>query len=67
MKGWWHRLRYAECAICGREFRKGKGGGVSREVMCDDECYAWAWAMWAKPSVVLPEIDAKKARYGVRA
>lgn len=48
VRAWWHRLRYADCGICGREFRKGKGGGVSRRVLCSERCFKQAWLDWLR-------------------
>jgi hypothetical protein len=62
VSGWWRRVRYANCGVCGREFRKGTGSGVSRRTICDDECYAWAWADWIRPGSVADLINAKSAR-----
>jgi hypothetical protein len=43
IRRWWHRLWWVTCEVCGQEFRKGQGSGVSRSVMCSDRCYQEAW------------------------
>ena len=54
IRAWWHRRRYTNCLVCGREFRKGHGGGMSRSVVCSDACWAQAWREWLGPSSAEP-------------
>lgn len=46
IKAWWHSRRYVDCAVCDREFRKGQGSGMSREVVCSDACWSASWMQW---------------------
>lgn len=46
LKAWWHNRRYADCQVCGREFRKGSGGGVSGEIFCSGWCYGVNLGQW---------------------
>lgn len=59
LRVWLRRRRYVECAVCGREFRKGTGSGISRRTFCDDECYGWAWADFVRPGSVAALVAAK--------
>lgn len=43
IKAWWHRRRYVDCGVCGREFRKGYGGGKSGEIFCSNRCWSISW------------------------
>ena len=40
LKAWWRRSRYVDCLMCNREFRKGRGGGLTRETVCSDACWS---------------------------
>lgn len=48
MRRLWRWLRWTTCAMCGAEFKKGQGGGVSRSVLCSEECNAEAWREWMR-------------------
>lgn len=52
MTRWLHSIRYADCSMCKREFRKGRGGGVSRRTVCSEECWGNAWREFMRKDLV---------------
>lgn len=66
MRGWWHRSRHVRCGICGTEFRKGRGSGMSGSVVCSDACWTEAWRQWwTQPTVAQTDAGERAGTAGV--
>ena len=54
LRAWWHRRTHVHCGMCGTEFRKGHGGGMSRSTICSDACWNAAWRDFLIPRRTTP-------------